>query len=187
MTENQVFDEIYNEYKNLVLRVAYMHVKDEHMANDVMQDTFLALYRDMSDRGIKSEEGYSNIKSWLYTTARRFALNYLKKSARMVLSDGLEESDAFDEPSTESAETECMEILKDEKRAELHERIFSALMEKNPRWYEAIMMISLLGIPQVEAAKRMGMTDNAFYVMIHRIRIWIEKKFGAEYEELKRL
>ena len=28
------------------------------------------------------------------------------------------------------------------------------------------------------------MTENAFYVMLHRARNWIYEEFGVEYEEL---
>lgn len=60
-------------------------------------------------------------------------------------------------------------------------------MKKNPRWHEAIMMVGYLEIPTAEAAERLGISENAFYAMMHRARKWIYKKFGVEYEELKRL
>lgn len=49
------------------------------------------------------------------------------------------------------------------------------------------MMVGYLEIPTAEAAERLGISENAFYAMMHRARKWIYKKFGVEYEELKRL
>lgn len=186
MTEKLAFNEIYSNYKNLVLKAAHIYVDDLDTAEDIMQDTFLALYRDMTEKDYKSEKEYSNIKSWLYTTAKHLALNYGKKAERTVSADALEGSDAIEEPFTESLESEYLGRIAEEQRADLHERIFIALMKKNPRWHEAIMMVGYLEIPRAEAARRLGMSENAFYAMMHRARKWIYKKFGVEYEELNR-
>ena len=186
LTEKLAFNEIYSNYKNLVLKAAYTYVDDLISAEDIMQDTFLALYKDMTNKKIESEEEYSNIKSWLYTTAKHFALNYGKKAARTVATETMEGSDVIEEPVSESLESEYLSKIAEEKRAKLHECIFAALMKKNPRWHEAIMMVCYLDIPAAEAAKKLGMSENAFYVMIYRARQWIHKNFDAEYEELNR-
>lgn len=185
MTKNHEFDKIYEKYKNLVLKVAYMYSEDFDAAEDIMQDTFLALYKDFD------EKDYSNVQSWLYTTAKHKALNYKKKAARevsyIVTDSETEEENPIVEPSRESTEEEYLEDLTENERSKLHEKIFTALMEKNPRWHEAIMLTCYLKIPQKEAARRMDMSADAFYVMLHRARNWIEKEFGVEYDELNRL
>ncbi len=166
MTKNHIFNEIYEKYKNLVLKVAYRYSEDFDAAEDIMQETFLALYRDMDDKE------YSNIQSWLYTTAKHSALNYKKKSEREV---------------SYSTEEEYMEEVAEEGRVQLHERVFAGLMETNPRWHEAVMLVCCLQIPQAEAAEKMNISTDAFYVMLHRARNWIKKKYGVEYDELNRL
>lgn len=185
MTENEAFNEIYGKYKNLVLKVAYTYVGDLDTAEDIMQDTFLALYRDMEEKGIESEEEYSNIKSWLFTTAKHRALNWCKKSAKTIVADMVESSDVIGEPFSESLESEYLDRWEEKRRTELHGRILASLMEKNLRWYEAILMVYCLEIPVPEAAARLGMNENAFYGMMYRARNWIHKNFNVEYEELK--
>lgn len=185
MTKNHEFNKIYETYKNLVLKVAYMYSGSFDAAEDILQETFMTLYRDMDDKE------YSNIKSWLYTTAKNSALNYKKKTAKEIsyiaVDSETEEERFVIEPTRESTEEEYIENLSESERAELHERIFSALMEKNPRWHEAILLVCHLNVPQVEAAERMGMSADAFYVMLYRARNWIKKKYGVEYDELNRL
>ena len=95
---------------------------------------------------------HSNIKSWLYTTAKNYALNYNKKASREILGEDFTEED-FVRETVESAEETFMEELKDLDRSELHERIFEALLEKNPRWYEAITLVYYLEIPQAKVAE----------------------------------
>lgn len=162
-----------------------MYSEDFSAAEDIMQDTFMALYRDIDDKE------YSNVQSWLYTTAKHKALNYKKKLAKevpyIVVDPETEEESAVVEPSRESTEEEYLEELTEKERLELHEHIFTALMEKNPRWHEAIYLTCCLKIPQKEAARKMNMSADAFYVMLHRARNWIEKEFGVEYDELNRI
>ena len=44
-TGNREFNEIYEQYKNLVLKAAYMYSGDNSdVAEDITQDTFLKLY-----------------------------------------------------------------------------------------------------------------------------------------------
>lgn len=185
MTENIGFNKIYNDYKNLVLKATHIYTGDLDTAEDIMQDTFLALYRDMADKGVDDIAEYPNIKSWLYTTAKHRAINHRKKTARVISADA-ETSDVIVEPATESLESEYLSEMTEKMRGELHERIFAALMKKNERWHEAIMLICYMGIPVAEAADRLHMTENALYVMMHRARNWIQNQFGVEYEELSR-
>ena len=185
MTENIGFNKIYNDYKNLVLKAAHIYTGDLDTAEDIMQDTFLALYSDMTVKGVDDIAEYSNIKSWLFTTAKHRAINHRKKTARVISADA-EGSDVIEEPATESLESEYLNEMTEKMRGELHERIFAALMKKNERWHEAIMLICYMNVPATEAARRLHMTENALYVMMHRARNWIQNEFGVEYEELSR-
>lgn len=73
LTENREFNEIYEQYKNLILKAAYTYSGSYSAAEDITQDTFLKLY--MGYDSMKKK----NISSWLFTTAKNAALNYRKK------------------------------------------------------------------------------------------------------------
>lgn len=185
LTEKCNFNEIYEEYKNLVLKIAYMYSEDYIAAEDIMQDTFLRLYKEID------EKPHPNVKAWLCTTAKYLAINYKKQAARRETKEvsvieimGPDGNDF--EINRESTEEEYFEEQKEKERLNLHERIFSHLVEKNPKWYEAIMLVCVQGYLQVDAAKKMNMSEDAFYVMLHRARTWIKKNYGVEYDELNR-
>ena len=186
-TNNHEFDEIYEKYKNLVLKTAYLYTGNREMARDIMQDTFLALYKDMEKRETLAE--YTNIKSWLTTTAKHIALNYDRKLSREAVPDEDSEEDPAEKDSLVrgSTEEEYLDSQTDKERAEFVGKIMSALMKKNKRWHKAIMLTCFMEIPQTEAARMMDMRDDAFYVMLHRARNWIRKEYGIEYDELNRL
>ena len=85
LTSNREFNEIYEEYKNLVLKAAYITSGNNYdAAQDITQDTFLKFYEDFE----KLKKG--NIPGWLYTTATRSAINFKKKHKHEILTDSNE-------------------------------------------------------------------------------------------------
>lgn len=74
LTENREFNEIYEQYKNLILKAAYTYSGSYSAAEDITQDTFLKLY--MGYDSMKKK----NISSWLFTTAKNAALKITRKS-----------------------------------------------------------------------------------------------------------
>ncbi len=61
LTGNREFNEIYDKYKNLVLKVAYEYSGDDYdAAQDITQETFLKLYRDfdrLKNGNVRMAEG----------------------------------------------------------------------------------------------------------------------------------
>ena len=180
LTGNREFNEIYEKYKNLVLKAAYIHSGNNYdAAEDITQDTFLKLY--MGFEKLKT----GNIPSWLYTTAANSARNYRKKHKREIPSD--DDKDLLGVSlGRESTEDEYAENELEAERSRLHKRIFSGLQEKNPRWYEAMMLVYYMEIPQAQAAEMMGIRLAVLHSILHRAKKWIKKTYGAEYEEMNR-
>ena len=180
LTGNREFNEIYEKYKNLVLKAAYIYSGDNYdAAQDITQETFLKLYTDFE----KLKTG--NIPAWLYTTAQRSAFNLKKKRKWEILTDG-SEIHTENETAGPSVEAEYMEKELNLKRGEFHERILEGLLKKNPRWHEAIILVYYMEIPQAEAAEIMGIRLAVLHSILHRAKKWIKNTYGAEYEEMKR-
>lgn len=180
LTGNREFNEIYEKYKNLVLKAAYIYSGNNYdVAEDITQDTFLKLYTKFDD--LKG----GNLSAWLFTTAKNAALNYKKKHDREILSvDDEEYTD--DEPYRESTEEEYAENELERERARLHDRIFQGLMEKNPRWYEAVFLAYYMEIPQEKVAQMMDIRLGVLHSILHRAKKWIRKTYSVEYEEMNR-
>ena len=114
LTGNREFNEIYEKYKNLVLKAAYSYSGNNYdAAEDITQDTFLKLYIRFDD--LKG----GNVSAWLFTTAKHAALNYKEKHSHEILSmDGEEPPE---EPHRDSTEEEYSENELERERAELVE------------------------------------------------------------------
>ena len=179
LTGNREFNEIYEKYKNLVLKVAYIYSGNNYdAAEDITQDTFLKLYTGFKD--FKREK----IPAWLYTVTKNSALNYRKKHRRLVSMDD-EESGLENILSAESTEDSYIEREHMTETEELNNRILSGLMEKNPRWHDAVLLAYYMDIPQERAAEIMGVRIGVLHSILHRAKVWIRKTYGTEYEELR--
>ena len=148
LTDKQDYDEIYEKYKNLVMKAAYKYSGNYDIAEDITQSTFLQLYMYIDE--LKD----INIKAWMYTTAKHMALNYNKKAEREVLSETGDDPVILD--LEDSAEDTYMERMKDDEQTSLHEEIFAALYKHNPRWYDAIRYSILLGDSAVCCCRKNG-------------------------------
>lgn len=115
LTDKQDYDEIYQKYKNLVMKAAYKYSGNYDIAEDITQSTFLQLYMYIDE--LKD----INIKAWMYTTAKHMALNYNKKAEREVLSETGDDPVILD--LEDSAEDTYMERMKDDEQTSLHEEI----------------------------------------------------------------
>ena len=72
------FETIVSEYEAGLLRYAARLVNDYNVAQDVVQDTFIRLFRKWEDK----LEPSPKISSWLYRVAHNCAVDYLRKETR---------------------------------------------------------------------------------------------------------
>ncbi|MGM9858035.1 MAG: RNA polymerase sigma factor [Bacilli bacterium] len=73
----KAFEEIYRKYYKLVFYVALQIVKDDDIAQDIMQDTFIKFMKQ-----IDHYEDQGKIKQYLTTISKNLALNYVKKAKK---------------------------------------------------------------------------------------------------------
>lgn len=69
------------EYESPLIGYAMTILKDLERARDVVQDTFIRLYKQDVEKVKKG------LKTWLYTVCRNRALDVLRKEKRMVVVD----------------------------------------------------------------------------------------------------
>ena len=72
--DNNAFSSLVQLHQKGVFRIALRFVKDFDMAEDVTQDTFIKAYQN-----IRSFEGRSQFRSWLYQIAINTAKNKLRE------------------------------------------------------------------------------------------------------------
>jgi RNA polymerase sigma-70 factor (ECF subfamily) len=89
------------EYSDSVYRFIRSNLKDEERANDIVQDSYEKLWRNVT--GIE----YPVVKSWLFTTAYHAMIDIIRKENRMTALEASVEN----EWTSESQYSDLNEIL----------------------------------------------------------------------------
>lgn len=63
------FDEIIEKYKDAIFRMVYMHIGDFHKSEDITQEVFIKIYRNLN-----KFRGDSSIYTWIY----RISINTIR-------------------------------------------------------------------------------------------------------------
>ncbi len=77
--DSEAFKEILDKYGNKLLRTCYLILKDEKEAEDVVQETFLRVYKH-----IHKFKGESSFYTWIYSIALNQCRDRMKKSKRLI-------------------------------------------------------------------------------------------------------
>ena len=78
---DSVFEEIYLEYGKIVCFKIMNYIKNQDVANDLMQDVFVSFFNNLNK--IK----FDSIKYYLLTSAKNKALDYLKNKNNNIIID----------------------------------------------------------------------------------------------------
>lgn len=76
--KREAFERVVNEYESALLRYATRLLRNPDAAQDVVQETFIRLYRKWKDELAPSPQ----VSSWLYRVAHNCAVDYLRKITR---------------------------------------------------------------------------------------------------------
>ncbi len=156
------FEALYSQYSPQIYRVCLGYVNDPEQAKDLMQETFIAVWRNLS-----SFRNESKISTWIFRIATNNCLRAIERSKRMV---------TVELPLHLPEE---QEDTKDEHLAFLY-RCIAELQETD----RIIISLLLEDLPQTEIASIVGLSAGNIRVRVHRIkeRLAIKFKEHGEFE-----
>ena len=149
----------------------------EALAEETAQETLLRVLSHLD-----TFEGRSQFTTWVYKIAVRAALSELRRQKwrDVSLDELLEEND--DQPgqrTLEAAPGASPEALAE--RADLLGRVQRIIAEElSPRQRTALVAAGVRGMPPDEVARRMGLTRNAFYKLVHDARLRLKRRLETE-------
>lgn len=124
--DRQAFAALFEQYKNLVYKTAYLMLDDSGEAEDALQEVFILVHRSLST--FDSRKGA--FTTWLYRITTNYCLNHRRKRNHSVLplDDAMS---ANDFPVAQMAERDsvwqAIKKLSDKQRAVIILRYFSEL------------------------------------------------------------
>jgi RNA polymerase sigma-70 factor, ECF subfamily len=189
--DQSVFAELVDAYSPGLMRMAMMFVRDRAVAEEVVQETWIAVLR-----GIDRFEGRSSLKTWIFSILMNTAKTRGQREARSV---PFSAAVGGDEPSVDpdrflSADHQSAggwmlgpadwptpeeELLQGETR----EAILRAIDQLPEQQRAVITLHDVEGFPSDEVAAALGISDGNQRVLLHRarskVRAAIEAYLGA--------
>src|SRR3954451_574656 len=177
--DESAFMELLDTYGATMLRVAKMFVKDRGTAEEVVQETWLAVLN-----GIERFEGRSSLKTWLFRILTNRAKTRGQRDGRVVPFSSLAGADEDNEPAVDPdrflgpdspypgawaapAQAWPEEKLLEHETLEIIQR---AIQELPDAQREVIRLRDVEGWDPMEVAAALEITDGNQRVLLHRAR-----------------
>jgi RNA polymerase sigma-70 factor (ECF subfamily) len=183
--DQAVFAELVDAYSPGLLRMARMYVRDRAVAEEVVQETWIAVLR-----GIDRFEGRSSLKTWIF----RILINTAKtRGQRESRSIPFSAAAGGDEPSVDpdrflegggwrSGPGEWPTPEEELLQGETHEEILRAI-EALPEQQRAVITLrDVEGLPTEEVSELLGITDGNQRVLLHRARSKVRAAIERQQE-----
>ena len=166
------FEFVVREYGGYLLSVAHRFLKDPDDAQDVVQESYLQLFKNIS-----RFRGESSLKSWLHRITVNNALMKIRKDTKLntVLSDQpleFDNSDNFDENGKRLESTQAISISADEvySNTELRTTIQQHIMALPVAYRNILLLRDIEGYSTVETAELLDISTASAKTGLHRAR-----------------
>lgn len=172
------------DHGDTLFRFALMRVRDRAVAEDLVQETFLA--------ALKAQDSYeqrSAVKTWLIGILKHKIVDHLRKSNREVSFDITDEDGSelmehyFDQKG--HWQSEVADWMNPEQAFEKDRfwQVFQECLDQLPeKFYRLFVMREFDGLAAEEICNEMGIsTTNNVWVMLSRARMRLRECVGNEW------
>ncbi|RSK27938.1 sigma-70 family RNA polymerase sigma factor [Bacillus sp. HMF5848] len=167
---NDEFEAVFREYYPFVVRKVILIVKEQAIAEDIAQDSFVKLYH--------ADSRIDNLPAWLTKVANNTAYNYIRSEKRHRARS--EKEFVFAEKQIESAADTY------EKQEDIHsiQHALSNLPDKE----RTLLLMRYAGFSYAEIAKSIGREASSIGTLLARAKQRFKKSYiamkGAWSDEL---
>ena len=167
--DENAFRAIVVRYQPLMRRVARSYVRTDAVADEVVQETWLAVVR-----GIHAFEGRSSLRTWIMRILVKRAQTRGAGEARSVPFSSL---DSAGDPCDADARRPEERLLAREEA----EHVLRAIAALPPRQRRVIVLHDVEGLRAPEVAGELGLSENNQRVLLHRARSTVRATVEATW------
>ena len=172
--DDAAFNALVRKHQKGIHALAWRKVGDFHIAEEIVQDTFLQVYKNLAQ--LKNPNQFSG---WMYVIASRLCLKWLQKNRSKSVMQSLE-----DTPMAEIQESSYTHYLSEQRLTESAERrheLVKKLLAKLPESERTVVTLYFLGEMTVkEIGKLLGVSVNTIKSRLRRG----QKRLQEQQEEL---
>lgn len=158
--DHEAYAELVDRYKNAVYRHSFAIVRDEDVAEDIAQETFISAYYNLRRYNNKYR-----LATWLFKISTNKCLNYLKKKSKEIAAD-----DTLIAKIASPGHTPHTSALE----AELYE----AVERLRPNYRAVISLHYWQGLDYAATAEVMGAPINSVRVWLKRAKEELRKELA---------
>jgi RNA polymerase sigma-70 factor (ECF subfamily) len=172
--DEDAFQALVDRHDASLRRVARTFVRTGSAADEVVQETWLAVVR-----GLNGFEGRSSLRTWIFRILVNRARTHAVRDARSVPFSSLESDDGPTvEPAAFGADGRWISApprLESDPEtglltAELREHLLRAVDDLSPAQRAVITLRDLVGAPPAEVCELLELTEGNQRVLLHRAR-----------------
>jgi RNA polymerase sigma-70 factor (ECF subfamily) len=173
--DERAFAELVRRHHASLVRVARMYVADDAAAEDVAQDTWVAMLR-----GLAAFEARSSVITWLMAICANRARSAGVRAARQVAVDPDPLSGQFDEGSVWSDPPRPLadDLAERLDNVAIAERLRAAIDALPPSQRAVVTLRDVEGLSTMDVARLLEMTEANVRVVLHRSRIRLRAELG---------
>ncbi|MFI5316961.1 MAG: RNA polymerase sigma factor [Myxococcota bacterium] len=183
--DEAAYAEIVRRYHGSLVRVASAHVRSVAVAEEIAQDTWLAVLN-----GLARFEGRSSFRTWLFTIAANLAKTRGAREARSVPFSALGRVDGDNEQPVEAdrfladGHWAAPPVDWRDPEARLHDsetlaQIERAIAQLPEAQRTVITLRDVRGLDSSEVCELLGITDGNQRVLLHRARAKVRRALDA--------
>ncbi|MCI8556939.1 MAG: sigma-70 family RNA polymerase sigma factor [Lachnospiraceae bacterium] len=161
MPAEKVISELIKEYGDSILRMCYIYLKDYHLAEDVVQETFLQVYNNYD-----SFRQQSSVKTWI----TRIAVNLCKNQMRTRWFSVKKEE-----------EFPILSYTEDYDGVIDREQLLTAIGNLRPKYREAVLLFYYQELSIKEIAGLLNKKESTVKVRLKRAREQLKQELKEDY------
>lgn len=176
-------EEWVDSHGNHLLRYAHSRVRNTHVAEELVQETFIAALK-----GRKRFSGRSSERTWFIGILRHKIIDYFRKSSRERATADLEELPDLAEGGFEARGDFAQaptswgnDPLKAAESADFWNILRSCIDTLPENLAEAFVLREIEGLTSEEVCKTLEITPNNLWVRLHRARTQLRKGLEVKW------
>lgn len=147
-------------YQVRAVRTAYLITRDPGLAEDIVQDAFIKLFRS-----IRSFDATRPFEPWFLRSVTNASLKAMQKSARQVQVD-----DGFDEAVLTKLVEQVESIETQVESREVQKQLWDAMQRLSPRQRTVIIQRYYLGMSEAEMMEHTGSAAGTIKWLLNAAR-----------------
>ncbi len=162
------FDVLVDRYKNRLLNFVFRFVKDYDVAEDIVQETFLRVFRKRRDY-----KAIANFSTWIFTIAGNLAKSELRRRKRwkfLSLDSFSDNEKSFELPDTGMGPDRVTAVRL------LDEQVQKAIDSLHDKYKEALILRDVEGMSYKQIAEIMSIPVGTVKSRVNRARLKLQKK-----------